>query len=177
MKSKHNWALLLAIAAIGACGAGAFAPAAIADPPDRQVLSPTDEYFGPGEECPAALAPEGVHVHNTGPTSVLRVWDTGRALFSGRHPGEFTNLATGKSVDLQLQGSADFVPQSDGTVDGRLSGTTLFEFFPGDVGPGDQTSHRVYVFTGAVKLHFDVSGTVVAFSSSGTMADVCAMIA
>jgi hypothetical protein len=176
MKSKHAWALASVIVTAYLAGAS-LAPAAMADPPDRQVLPPTDEYFGPGEECPASLAPEGVHVHNTGPTSVLRVWDTGRALFSGRHPGEFTNLATGKSVDLHLQGSADFVPQADGSGEGRLSGTTLFEFFPGDVGPGDQMTPRVYVFTGDVKVLFDASGTVVGFSSAGTMADVCAMIA
>jgi hypothetical protein len=178
MKSKHAWALLLTLIGIAVYGANlSLAPAAIADPPDRQVLTPTDEFFGPGEECPAALEPAGVHVMNTGPTSVLRVWDTGRLLFSGRHPGEFTDLATGKSVDLQLQGSADFVPQPDGSGEGRLSGTTVFEFFPGDVGPGDQTIPRVYVFTGDVKLTFDASGAVVAFNSNGTMADVCAMIA
>ena len=178
MKPTYIRVLLLALLGIAAYGAsGPLAPAAMADKPDRQVVPQTDEYFGPGEECPAALAPEGVHVHNTGPTSVLRVWDTGRALFSGRHPGEFTNLATGKSVDLHLQGSADFVPQADGSGDGRLSGTTVFEFFPGDVGPGDQMTHRVYVFTGDVKLRFDASGTVVGFSSTGTMADVCEMIA
>jgi hypothetical protein len=108
---------------------------------------------------------------------VLRTWDNGRALFSGRHPGEFTNLATGKSVDLQLQGSADFVLTADGGAEGRLSGTSVFEFFPDDVGPGDQSLPRVYVFTGDVKLVFDPTGAVVAFSSTGTMADVCAMIA
>jgi hypothetical protein len=178
MKSKQLQPLVLVAVTVTVYLAGAsLAATAMADPPDRQVLTPTDEYFGPGEECPAALAPEGVRVHNTGPTSVVRVWDTGRALFSGPHPGEFTNLATGKSVDLQLQGSADFVPLADGGVEGRLSGTTVFEFFPGDVGPGDQMTPRVYVFTGDVKLLFDASGTVVAFSSAGAMADVCAMIA
>jgi hypothetical protein len=59
----------------------------------------------------------------------------------------------------------------------RSSGTALFEFFPGDVGPGDQTTPGVYVFTGDIKLGFDASGAVVAFSSTGTMDDVCAMIA
>jgi hypothetical protein len=112
-----------------------------------------------------------------GPTSVLRIWDTGRQLFSGLHPDEFTNVATGRSVTLQLQGSADQVPQADGSFDGRLSGTTAPTFFPGDVGPDDQTTGRTYVFTGDVNLVFDASGAVVAFSQTGTMADVCAMIA
>ena len=178
MKSKYQWVLLPALIGIAAYGAsGPLAPAAMADKPDRQVLPPGDTVYPAGEECPAALEPAGVRVRNTGPTSVLRVWDTGRSLFSGRHPGEWTNLATGKSVVLRLQGSADAVPQADGSFVGRLSGTTVFEFFPGDVGPGDQTTPRVYVFTGDVKLVFDPSGVVVAFSYTGTADDVCAMIA
>jgi hypothetical protein len=178
MKSKYQWVLLPALIGIAAYGAsGPLAPAAMADKPDRQVLPPGDTVYPAGEECPAALEPAGVRVRNTGPTSVLRVWDTRRSLFSGRHPAEFTNLATDKSVVLPLRGSADAVPQADGSFVGRLSGTTLFEFFAGDVGPGDQTTPRVYVFTGVVKLLFDPSGAVVAFSSTGTADDVCAMIA
>jgi hypothetical protein len=106
---------------------------------------------------------------------VLRVFDTGRQLLT-RHPDEFTNLPAGNSVAVQLQGSADAVPQADGSFDGRLSGATAFTFFPGDVGPGDETTTRTYVFTGDVRLTFDQSGAIVAFSSSGTMDDVCAMI-
>lgn len=175
---KQSWALFLALAGIAAYGATAsLAPAAMADTPDRIVLPGIDEIDPPGVDCPAPLAPDGVRVTNLGPTSVLRIWETGRQLLSGRHPDQFTNLATGKSVDLQLQGSADFVPHADGSGDGRLSGTTTFTFFPGDVGPGDQMTGRTYLFTGDVNLEFDNSGAVVAFSHTGTMDDVCAMIA
>ena len=178
MNSKHFWALPLALVAIAAYGANAsLPPAALADTPDRIVLPGIDQVDPPGLDCPAALAPDGVRNRNLGPTSVLRIWNTGRQLLSGRHPDEITNVATGKSVDLRLQGSADFVPRADGSFDGRLSGTTTFTFFPGDVGPGDQTTGRTYVFTGDVKLVFNNSGAIVAFSSAGTSDDVCAMIA
>jgi len=178
MKSKCFWAVLLALVGIAAYGAStSLAPAAMADQPDRIVLPGIDQVDPPGVDCPATLAPDGVRNRNLGPTSVLRIFDTGRQLISGRHPDEITNVATGKSVDLQLQGSADFVPQADGSADGQLSGTTAFTFLPGDVGPGDQTTGRTYVFTGDVRLVFDASGAVVAFSSTGTMGDVCAMIA
>jgi hypothetical protein len=178
MKSRHTRALLLALASIAVYGASAsLAPTAMADKPNRIVLPGTDGVDPPGVDCPARLAPQGVRVRNLGPTSVLRVWDTGRQLLSGRHPDEYTNVATGQSVVLQLQGSADAIPQADGTFDGRLSGTTAFTFFPSDIGPGNETTSRTYVFTGEVKLLFDTSGAVIAFNSHGTMDDVCAMIA
>lgn len=41
---------------------------------------------------------------------------------------------------LQLQGSADAVPHTDGRFKAQPSGTTVFEFFPGDVGRGDETT-------------------------------------
>ena len=178
MKSKYALALLVALMGIASYGASAsLAPAAMADKPERIVLPGIDEIDPPGVDCPPALAPGGVRNRNLGPTSVLRIFDTGRQLLSGRHPDEITNVATGKSIDLQLQGSAAAVPRANGSVDGRLSGTTTFTFFPGDVGPGDQTTGRTYLFTGNVRLVFDTSGAVVAFSSTGTMSDVCAMIA
>lgn len=178
MNSKYICALLLALASIAASGASAFrAPVAMADVPDRLVLPGIDEVDPPGLDCSVAIAPDGVRNRTLGPTSVLRVWDTGRQLFSGRHPDEITNVATGKSVVLPLQGSANAVPRADGSVDVRLSGTTAFTFFPGDVGPGDQTAGRTYVVTGDVKLVFDASGALVAFSHSGPMDDLCAMIA
>jgi hypothetical protein len=166
-----RWAIVVALVS------AVLAPVAMANKPDRQVLPGADEVVPPGLACPGAVAPEGVHVRSLGPTSVVRTWDDGRALLSGRHPDEFTNVATGKSIILRLQGSAAFVPQADGSVKGRLSGRTVYIFFPGEVGPGDDATGRTYVFTGNVRLVLDASGAVVGFSSSGKMDDVCAMIA
>ena len=97
-------------------------------------------------------------------------------LFSARHPDEITNVATGKSILLELQGSGAAVPQLDGSVELRLSGTTSFTFFPGDLGPGDTDTGRTYLFTGNVKLVFGPDGSIVAFKWTGTIEDVCAMI-
>ena len=78
----------------------------MANKPDHEVLPGIDTVVPPGLACPEAIAPEGVHLKSVGPTSVLRTWDDGRQLFSGRHPDEFTNVATGKSVVVQNKGSA-----------------------------------------------------------------------
>jgi len=166
-----RWATVIALTS------AVLAPDAMASKPDRQVLPGLDEVIPPGLACSEAVAPDGVRVRSVGPTSVLRTWDDGRQLLSGRHPDEYTNVATGKSIVLRLQGSAAFVPQADGGVKGRLSGTTAFTFFPGDVGPGDDTTGRTYVFTGNVRLVLDAFGAVVGFSSTGKRDDVCAMIA
>ncbi len=165
-----RWAIVIALSS------AVLAPAAMANKPDHEVLPGIDTVVPPGLACPEAIAPEGVHLKSVGPTSVVRTWDDGRQLFSGRHPDEFTNVATGKSIIVQNKGSASFVPQADGSFTGRLSGTTTFNFFPGDVGPGDDATGRTYAFTGNVRLVLDDFGSVVGFSSSGKVDDVCAMI-
>lgn len=109
--------------------------------------------------------------------STSRSWNSGRVLNTGRHPNLVTNVATGKSVLLQLQGSAKSVPHEDGSVDWRLSGATAFTFFPGDVGPGDEETGRIYVLRGNVRVLTDPWWLVAAFQSSGTMQDVCALLA
>ena len=65
----------------------------------------------------------------------MTLFDDGRLLFTARHPDEITNVATGKSIVLELQGSGASVPKLDGSVELRLSGKTSFTFFPGDLGP------------------------------------------
>jgi len=149
----------------------------MASQPHRQVLPQVDQVDPPGADCPEALAPAGVRVRSVGPTSTLFTFDNGTQMLIGRHPDEFTNVATGKSVVLQLQGMAVTVPHADGTADAWASGTIAFTFFPGDVGPGDQSTVRTYAFTGHIRLAGDNSGAVVAFSSTGKVDDVCAMIA
>ena len=84
-----------------ALSSAVLAPAAMANKPDREVLPGIDTVVPPGLACPETIAPEGVHVKTVGPTSVLRTWDDGRQLLSGRHPDEYTNVATGKSIVVQ----------------------------------------------------------------------------
>ena len=154
------------------------APAALAGKPDRLRLPPFDPFvFPPGVSCPEVSAPEGVRVSFAGGNQVQKVFANGRVMFTGRHADEMTNVATGKSVVLDFHGSVASVPQPDGSQTLRLSGTTGFVFFQGDVGPGDDATGRNYVFTGNVRLVIDPNGSVIAFESAGKMRDICAMIA
>jgi hypothetical protein len=168
-----------AILAVATLCSALLAPAALAGKPDRLRLGPFESFVDPpGVACPAAIAPEGVRNTYVGGNQALTVFDNGRVMFSGRHTEEITNVATGKSVELDFQGSVAFsAPQPDGSVEVRLSGTSGFLFFAGDVGPGDVATGRGYLFTGNVRLVFGPTGSVIAFESAGTMESICAMIA
>jgi hypothetical protein len=165
------------VAVVTLCSALLAAPA-LAGKPDRVRLPPREPFVDPpGVQCPVAIAPEGVGVAYAGGNAVERTFDNGRVLTTGRASDRVTNVATGKSVVLDLHGSVASVPQPDGSVEQRLSGTHSFVFFAGDVGPGDDAIGRSYVFTGNVRLVFGANGSVIAFESAGKMEDVCAMIA
>jgi hypothetical protein len=149
---------------------------AFADRPDRQRLP-----LGISQDeaaCPVALAPLGVRFELVGGNEAVTLFDNGRFKATGLHVIEVTNIASpDHSVTLDVHGSFSSVPQPDGTVEDRGSGTTGFSFFPGDAGPGDTSTGRLYLFTGNVRLVQDSSGAIIDWSASGQMEDVCAMIA
>ena len=166
------------------CAAGAVAllgalatPVAVAGKPERVRLAPYERLDPAGAACPEALAPAGIHWTDAGGNGAVSFFENGRMLTTGRHPDRVTNVATGESLVLRLQGSGEGAPRPDGTYEMRLSGTTAFTFLPGDVGPGDDATGRIYVFTGNVRVLLDAGFAVVAFESSGTREDVCAMLA
>lgn len=170
--------LSAAIVALAAIWSVLFAPIALAGKPERLRLSPFESFVEPpGVACTEAIAPQGVRVADAGGNAAVTFFDSGKTLFTARHPDEITNVATGTSIVLELQGSGASIPQLDGSVELRLSGTTSFTFFPGDLGPGDIATGRTHLFTGNVTLAFGSDGSIVAFESTGTIADVCAMIA
>jgi hypothetical protein len=165
------------VAVVTLCSALLAAPA-LAGKPDRVRLPPFEPVvIPPGEICPEAIAPEGIRVADAGGNAAQTIFDSGRLMFTGSHSDELTNVATGKSVVLDFHGSVASVPQPDGSVEQRLSGTHGFLFFAGDVGPGDDAIARSYVFTGNVRLVIGANGSVTAFESAGKMEDMCAMIA
>jgi hypothetical protein len=161
-----------------ACGA-LVVPGALADQPDRQRL-PIGIFndFPAGAACPTDLAPEGVHLQLIGGNEAVTFFDNGKFLATGLHILQVTNVASpDRSVILDIHGSFASDPQADGSSEGRGSGTTGFVFLPGDAGPGDTSTGRIYLFTGNVRLVEDSSGAVVSFESQGQTEDVCAMIA
>ena len=153
-------------------------PEALAGKPERQRLPVGDSFFAePGLACPVAIAPEGVRSTVVGGNAVGTLFDNGTFVVTGRHPDEVTNVATGKSVVVERQGRVAAVPQQDGSTVLHLSGTEGFLFFPGDVGPGDDATGRIYTFTGNATIVIGALESVVSFASTGTMRDDCALIA
>lgn len=167
------FALVVACAAL-------LVPGALAGKPDRhRVPVGSSTVFPAGVACPEEVAPAGVRTELIGGNEAVTFFDNGKFLATARHIVEFTNLASpDRSVVLHIEGNFAEVPQEDGSFEMQGSGTTAFIFFPGDVGPGDTTTGRTYLFTGNLRLVADGFGAIVAFESVGTkMEDVCAMIA
>ena len=154
------------------------APTAFAAKPTRERVPPFDPFVDPpGLTCPEAIAPEGIGWSFVSGNQWQTTYADGRTVLTGPHADRLTNVATGVETVLRLNGRIEFVPQPDGSLEVKLSGASGFTFFPGDVGPGDVDSGRIYTFRGNVRLRIDPSGAVVAFKSSGREQDVCALLA
>jgi hypothetical protein len=115
-------------------------------------------------------------LHLVGGNRLLATYDDDRIHWTGRQVTQFTNLETGASTTLEIQGNYDEVPRADGGSDVHAGGSLFFEFFAGDAGPGDTSTGRLYQLQGNIVMTFDPSGAVASFSSTGTSRDICAMI-
>ncbi len=165
---------ILAVAII--CGA-LLAPGALAAKPHRETVPIGSSAELPaGAACPTSIAPDGVRIELIGGNQVKTTFDNGTTVWHGTHVDRFTNIATGRSVEIALEGVMRDVPQEDGTFHASGKGKLGFIFFPGDAGPGDTSTGRIFVFTGAIRLVSDSSFVVTAFESVGTVQDVCALI-
>jgi hypothetical protein len=153
-------------------GAFAAAPSALADPPEH-MRAPigTHATFEAGELC--AFTTE---LQRIGGNKLLTTYDNGRFHATGRVVTQVTNLDTGASTTLEINGNYDEVPQADGGSVAHAGGTFAYQFFAGDAGPGDPSTGRIWQFRGNVVMTFDPSGAVASFSSTGTSRDICAMI-
>lgn len=158
------------------CGALA-APAALAGKPYRERVPLGDPQELPaGLVCPESIAPDGVRLELVGGNQAVMFFENGKFMATARHVDRITNIATGSSVVLELEGVYTDTPQGDGTISGKASGTFAFILFPGDEGPGDTETGRFYVFTGTARFAYDESFAVTEFESVGTRKDVCSMI-
>jgi hypothetical protein len=146
----------------------AFPSATSAAPPWSRITPGVVGDFGPGQVCPAATGE--VTVTYLGGSSGYVVKRDGRLMATGGGHYEITAVATGTSVVVHTAGEITVSP--DGNIQ-TASGTILWVFFPGDHGPGDQSSGRTVVMTG----HQISQVSPPAFSYSGRIAeDVCAAI-
>lgn len=155
---------------LGSCMA--LSPGASASQPVR-IPAPIgkSDTFPAGTACPFTLQADLV-----GGNQVFTFFDDGRFHATGRHLDRFTNVDSGATTRLNLQGSIDVVATADGGSITRASGITVFVFFPGDAGPGDAQTGRAYLFTGTFVAVSDPSGAITTFTAAGKSADVCAML-
>ena len=171
IRSEGSGLLVGAVALMLGCVV-ALAPDASASKPFR-VPTPigTSDTMPAGTACPFTLQTVLV-----GGNQVFTYFADGRFHATGRHLDLCTNVDSGTSTRLDLQGNVDFVPTVDGGLIIRANGITAFEFLPGDAGPGDTQTARTYLFTGHFVAELDPSGAVTAFTSTGKSQDVCAML-
>jgi hypothetical protein len=121
--------------------------------------------------------PDGVTITYLGGNISFWTLPTGTLKASGHQQVEVTNNLTGKSVVITSDGMGKFVFEADGTLINTSSGSSLWSFYPGDVGPGDQSAGRLFLFVGTQTGVIDPAGATVAFNYSGKIIeDVCAAV-
>ena len=168
--------LTLLAAAIAAL-AMVFGPASTASAGSASGRIPVGTVLGnipAALACPAATS--GMTVTDVGGNLSVKNFPDGKSLITGSGQLEVTNTASGTSVVVPSTGMGTLVPQGTGVVN-AAAGHMLWEFFPGDVGPGDQATGRLFLIVGSATAQISAAGTTVAFSYSGQIVeDVCALI-
>jgi hypothetical protein len=174
-RARGRWAIAAFAVLVGVI----VVPAAVAGKPDRhRVPLGGSNIYPAGLACPAAVAPDGVRLELVGGNEAVTLFDDGKFMVTGRHVIQITNVAyPDRSTIIDVQGSWSSIPQPDGTVESDGRGTTGYVFFPGEAGPGDTNTGRIYLFTGHVQFLQDSSFLSIGWSLAGQMEDICALIA
>ena len=171
---KRLSALAVSVVAVVATGVAA-GPAVASASARKPVRIPApignSNTFPAGTACPFTL-----HTELVGGNQAFTIFDDGRFHATGVHIDRYTNVDTGSSTTVALQGSVDAVPTADGGSIFQGGGITGFVFFPGDAGPGDPQTGRFFLFTGHFLGTSDPSGAITTFKSNGQRQDVCAML-
>ena len=162
---------VLAVVATGVAASPAVASASASKPVRIPAPIGISNTFAAGTACPFTL-----HTELVGGNQAFTFFADGRFHATGVHIDRYTNVDSGSSTTLALQGSVDVVPTADGGSILQGSGKTGFVFFPGDAGPGDTQTGRFYIFTGQFRGTSDPSGAITTFKSTGQSLDVCAML-
>jgi hypothetical protein len=137
--------------------------------PTAAAEKPTKAPAAFGEFSGQYCADFKVLIRETTNRGTMKIFSTGAAMITGTLKVEVTNLATGKTIELNISGPARFSP--DGTT---LVGTGAWLLFgePGFFGPGSprmlETNHGRLV----ISL---VDGTIL--ERTGHTVDLCPLLA
>ena len=160
---------VLAMALTTALAGGAGATKPIRNP----AVGPGSFTFPAGVVCPFPVFAEALENRQT-----ETIFSNGDIQYTGFFLTRVTNAAKPEnSLTLVSQGPARL---SFGETTFRLTtrGPIIFFFFPGDAGPGDDSTGRTYFFHGRTETEIDLAtGLFLSFSSTGKMDDLCAALA
>lgn len=121
------------VGATAGVAAAALVAAAIAgaEPPTRDPLVAEPFLFPAGLVCPFPVLLEPTQNGQT-----IKTFSDGSFVITGRFRTRVTNLASGRSIEINNPGPIFVSQNPDGTWAVKGTGTNAFYFFPGDLGPG-----------------------------------------
>lgn len=162
---------ILVVACVAAVALCVGSSAALADPPTRDPIPSDPIAFPAGLVCPFPVLLEATFNKQTQIT-----FSSGRMLIVGPFKTRITNEDTDESVDLNVPGPIRVEQNPDGTWHVIGTGTTLFYFFLGDLGPG-QPGALLYG-TGLTEetISADFS-TILSYRHVGTTENLCETLA
>ncbi|HEY6961082.1 MAG TPA: hypothetical protein VI408_04250 [Gaiellaceae bacterium] len=159
---------LAAMIAATGIAAMAFAVTGQATPPTHEPAPSGPVDFPAGVVCSFPVHGDVV-VNN----QKITTFSDGSQLVTGAFVSQLTNVWTGKTITINAPGPLRFAFSGDTlTVTGR--GQNVYFFFPGDLGPN--APGALLLMDGLVTEVFDSTG-LVSFSHSGSVTDLCAVLA
>jgi hypothetical protein len=146
---------------------------ASAGAPTREFVPAPDFTVDPGP-CPFALDIHTVADQEYSLTFTDANGNPVRQIVTGLLVVQIANHDTGTSIVRNISGPGQSQFFADGTAILSASGTWLFFFPPGMLGPGSPGS--TIINTGFLQLRFNLDGTETILSRSGSVEDVCAAL-
>jgi hypothetical protein len=166
--------LLFAVSSATALTLLAAAPALGSGKPTRAPLPDASNTFdlAAGLACSFEVAAQPVINNEVTTTFPAQANGDVLVIITGRLVEQVTNVATGKSITVNISGPEKVVLHPDGSVTLTALGSSFLILFPTDVTPGP----AFLINTGRYIATFSPSGQETVLSQSGTQFDVCAAL-
>lgn len=150
----------------------ALSSSVFATKPDKVPESPADVVFPAGGACPAFDLRLQTETRGS-----IKFFANGDIHSTGYERAWVTNLSSGETIELMVNGRVRIVPPGDdGEGELIISGPQLIIFFAGDAGPGNVSEARTYYFKGKMNAVIDSSFVFLDFEFSGKSVDICAAL-
>jgi hypothetical protein len=159
----------LALIAVGFAGLLCI-PAALADKPLRFPL-PAEPFQFPADVCGFPI--DFVPLQNK---EFGKVFSNGTFAVNGVFKLRYTNVDTGKSIELNISGPGTLKPQPDGSTLVTGHGPSAVFFFPGQLGPGSPGAF--FLIHGQFTELVDQAGIPIpgTFTTNGSVNSICELL-